>query len=344
MIARPKGVPARYFAPILSMLAADKVDTARLLAMARLEAARFERSDAILLPDEVEALIVAAYRLSGRTDLAFEVGRAIQLNSHDLLGYAMLSCRDLDHLLRLTSRYYHVINELFTMRYTRHADRGEVVFSPVVAMPLQTMHFVMEVIALSVESQTRMLFGERQICEIRMGMPVPQHLARYAEAAAVRFRFDERAMPGVTALFDPAALDWKLPMASPLVVAQVEERMVTLQRRPSPEDGWGDYVTMILRESQGEQITLDDIAQRMNISARTIDRNLRKENLSFRGLSQQVRLERARELLTQRGATVSNVAEQLGFSDAANFSRAFRRLAGVTPGEYQQQAASVRDS
>lgn len=343
MTASPKRVPTRYFALMLGFLAAQGVDTTRLLSMAQLEASRFEAIDGMLLPKEVEALIVAACHVTGRTDLGFEVGRMIKLNSHDLLGYGMLSCLHLDHLLRFTSRYYHLINELFTMRYRRWPEGGEAVFTPVVAMPMQTMHFLMEAIAVSVVSQFRMLFGPDAVpYDIRIGMPPPPHHARYATLDPVRFFFDEGSMPSVTLVFDRAALDRPLPMASPQVVEQVEERLQTLQRRPVPDTGWGEYITMLLRETQGQQVTLDDIAQRMNISARTIDRNLKKEHLQFRELSQQVRFERARELLVQGGATVSKVAEQLGFSDTANFTRAFRRHCGVTPSEFQHQAASDR--
>lgn len=36
-------------------------------------------------------------------------------------------------------------------------------------------------------------------------------------------------------------------------------------------------------------------------------------------------------MLDQPGATVTQIAERLGFSDAANFSRAFRRYNGISP-------------
>jgi AraC-like DNA-binding protein len=129
-------------------------------------------------------------------------------------------------------------------------------------------------------------------------------------------------------------------MASEQVVRQVEERLQMLRRRPTLEEGWGDYIVMLLRVSERQQLTLDDIAVRLNVSARTIDRNLKKENLTFRQLSQQVQLERARELLAVPGATVATVAEQLGFSDTANFTRAFRRMAGMSPSAFQESAGT----
>lgn len=64
----------------------------------------------------------------------------------------------------------------------------------------------------------------------------------------------------------------------------------------------------------------DDIARRMNISARTIDRSLKKENLQFRSLSQKVRFERARTWRSRRMAA-SRVAEDLGFSATFSVAR-----------------------
>lgn len=341
MTVSPKRAPARYFALLLGALGVQGVDTSRLLALARLDAERFERADGMLAPGEIEAFITAAYHLTGRTDLGFELGRLIKVNSHDQLGYGMLSCRDLDHLLRLSSRYYHFILELFTMRYRRWPERGEAVFSPVTAMPLRTMHFALEAIAISVQSQFGMLLGkEATAFDFYMGMSPPPHHARYLELLPARFHFDDRALPGITIRMDARLLEIPLPMAASPVVEQVEARLQTLQRRPILQAGWGDYITMLLREAKGQQVTLDDIARRMNISARTIDRNLKKEDLRFRDLSQQVRFERARGLLTQPGTTVSRVAEELGFSDAANFSRAFRRHCGLNPSEFQADTSS----
>ena len=76
-----------------------------------------------------------------------------------------------------------------------------------------------------------------------------------------------------------------------------------------------------------------------------MDRHLKKENLTFRDISQKGRFERACELLAEPAATVVQVALNLGFSDAASFSRSFRRVVGVSPSEYQQRAsqASVAD-
>jgi AraC-like DNA-binding protein len=125
--------------------------------------------------------------------------------------------------------------------------------------------------------------------------------------------------------------------ANARLVEDIDERCAAIgQRPPSSDEGWGDYVKLMLRQAHGELVTLDDLARHVSLSARTIDRHLKKEGLQFRDLAQQVRFERACELLAAPAATVAQVAADLGFSDAANFSRAFRRVVGVAPGEYQK--------
>jgi AraC family transcriptional regulator len=50
------------------------------------------------------------------------------------------------------------------------------------------------------------------------------------------------------------------------------------------------------------------------------------------------RLERAKLLLVQTGASLAQIALSCSFSSQANFTRAFRRATGLTPGEYRRAA------
>ncbi|MEM8935882.1 MAG: helix-turn-helix domain-containing protein [Pseudomonadota bacterium] len=80
----------------------------------------------------------------------------------------------------------------------------------------------------------------------------------------------------------------------------------------------------------------DVIAARLGLSVASLRRRLSDEGMNFRDLRQQVLNEKARALLSGGGA-VSEVAEQLGFSDFRAFNRAFKLWNGVTPAEFRGQ-------
>ncbi len=61
-------------------------------------------------------------------------------------------------------------------------------------------------------------------------------------------------------------------------------------------------------------------------------------------LIHQRRLLEAKRMLVYTSMTISNVADALGFNDPAYFTRFFSRLAGVSPREFRQRAASLIES
>lgn len=172
-------------------------------------------------------------------------------------------------------------------------------------------------------------------------MPPPPHLARYLALAPARFHFDGHALPEVRVVMTASMLDHPLPFADVHVVRDVDKRCADLAYRPRSADvDWVQYLRMMFLQVEGDPPTLESIARSNRVSPRTIDRHLRRENVSFRELVHQVRFERACDLLQNSPATVAQIAQRLGFSDAANFSRAFRRALGMSPAEYRQRALS----
>jgi AraC-like DNA-binding protein len=73
-----------------------------------------------------------------------------------------------------------------------------------------------------------------------------------------------------------------------------------------------------------------------NSSARTLDRRLRREETTFRELCTNVRHEQAKEMLEQQDLQISEIAYRLGYGEPANFSRAFARMAGVSPVSFRR--------
>ena len=76
------------------------------------------------------------------------------------------------------------------------------------------------------------------------------------------------------------------------------------------------------------------VAAELKLSERSLRRRLTEEGTSFRDLLQEARQERAETMLSKSGISLAVAAEQLGYSDTAAFSRAFKEWTGVSPGRF----------
>lgn len=81
--------------------------------------------------------------------------------------------------------------------------------------------------------------------------------------------------------------------------------------------------------------TLQQVAGMLDISSSTIKRELRLAGTSYRGLIDRLRYDLACELLSDLKMSVYEISNELGFSGSNNFIRSFRRMTGLTPGEYR---------
>jgi AraC-like DNA-binding protein len=89
---------------------------------------------------------------------------------------------------------------------------------------------------------------------------------------------------------------------------------------------------------QHERPTPASIARRLAIGPRTLQRRLREEGSSFSKIFEREQRDLALALL-RHGSRVIDVATAVGFGDATNFSKAFRRWTGASPSAYRARAA-----
>jgi AraC-like DNA-binding protein len=99
-------------------------------------------------------------------------------------------------------------------------------------------------------------------------------------------------------------------------------------------------VTHRIREILGDDFreempSFDELTELLNMSARTLRRRLEKEGTSYQRIKDNARRDVAITLLSKEGRTVSDVAEQTGFSDPSAFHRSFKKWTGQSPGSYR---------
>jgi AraC-like DNA-binding protein len=83
--------------------------------------------------------------------------------------------------------------------------------------------------------------------------------------------------------------------------------------------------------------TTAQLAARLHVSPRTLERSLRAEGTNYKALLNGLRMELASEHLLTGTRSIGEIAFLLGFSEASAFHRAFRRWSGSTPAAFRSR-------
>ncbi len=105
---------------------------------------------------------------------------------------------------------------------------------------------------------------------------------------------------------------------------------------PASVDSTTDRIRQFIGEDfRQEMPSFEALTRFLNMSARTLRRRLEKEGTSYQRIKDNARRDAAISMLSQRGLTVSDVAEMVGFSDPSAFHRSFKKWTGRSPGSYR---------
>lgn len=105
-------------------------------------------------------------------------------------------------------------------------------------------------------------------------------------------------------------------------------------------DHQGDLVrelTLLISSGLGEtNLSIQRIAPHVGMSRRTLHRRLADQGTSFSEIRDSVMAQVSKEILSTTNASITEISQQLGYSDASAFNRAFKRLTGQAPSSYRR--------
>ena len=142
-------------------------------------------------------------------------------------------------------------------------------------------------------------------------------------------RFDARYL-SLALRRDERALQQMLQRALPLTVLPYRRDRLLVQR-----------VRQALTANLAQAQNADTLAALLNVSPRTLHRQLKEEGASLQALKDEVRRARALELLLRTHRPIKQVAEAAGFQNEKSFIRAFSGWTGQSPGQFRQSRCGV---
>ena len=118
-----------------------------------------------------------------------------------------------------------------------------------------------------------------------------------------------------------------------LLAPQFEEEL----KRENADDDFPERVRLAIQQKlTGRRPTIDDIADALHISSRTLQRRLQDEGSSFQRVLEGARHQLARHYLNNSTLELNEAAYLLGYEDGNSFVRAFRGWEGVPPARWRE--------
>ena len=114
------------------------------------------------------------------------------------------------------------------------------------------------------------------------------------------------------------------------------EEYVQLARMPELYGVPGRVVDVLQKRIGKCSLSIDYIAEEMNLSKRTLQRRLQQQNISFAQLRDQVRFHHAITYLVEQSMSIDSISSSLDFSDRTSFTNAFKRWTGLSPSTFRK--------
>jgi len=105
-------------------------------------------------------------------------------------------------------------------------------------------------------------------------------------------------------------------------------------------DGYIENTVKILKARYIQGVSIEEVATEIGLSAGHLSRIFKeKTGYTFVDYLMHIRVKRAAELLRDPTVKIYEVADLVGYADARYFAQVFRKLTGMTPKEFRDDAA-----
>lgn len=340
-LSRPS-IPATYAQLLLEIVESRGIAPAQVMKGVRLPGNLFAMPDARISPRQWSRLVLTALRLSGE-DLGYEYGLRLRPTAHGVLGYALMSCATLGQALELGASFFSMRLRDYRMTLLSEGERAIIEISethPVVgAVPQEAQmlrRFFHECVMFGIVSIARLLSGLQDAdIELEVDWLEPGYHASYRERLPA-MRFGARA----NRIHLPAAL-----LQAPLLMADAMTHQQALAQCLQEQVRFAETVDDFAARVRAELVltpgvgypALAVLAGRLHMSGRTLSRRLQQFGLTYLGLLDAARRHEAEHLLITTDQEVRYIAELLGYTGAANFTRAFRKWTDMTPSQFRDR-------
>lgn len=268
-----------------------------------------------------------------------ELGRNYRLLSYGPIGVAMMSARDVAEGVQQVLKHQELTFSL--LRYIPVYDDGRLCAVEAdereIDPALRDFSVYRDMGAVQ-RMLSDMLQAPFPLESLEVTAPEPADLPPLLALYDCPIRFDA---PRTVWRFKKGTETLSLPLQDRLLNESTLRECEHLSARRQVGSEVSGIVARMLENECGSFPSASEVATRLGFSSRTMNRRLAEEGTSLGILQSEARVRRAGDLLRYSDLSVEAISSYLGYSDAACFSRAFKRSTGRNPSAFRKESSSA---
>ena len=339
--ARPNtgaaATPIAFIRAILMAYERYGINPSNALKQAHIAPDLLENPEAHITAAQMEAISGAAMHELDDEALGW-FSRRLPWGSYGMLARASISAPNLSIALKRWCRHHSLIADDITLTLTVAGDLATLSLAEHRELGALREFCLVSVLRNILGVACWLIDSRITLQGAQFPFPAPTHSAVYGvlfsgptvfEAALACIQFDARYL-ALPLRRDEAALQQMLKRALPLTVLQYRRDRLLVQR-----------VRQALAAHPTQTHSAEELALLLNVSPRTLHRQLKEEGAALQALKDEVRQARALELLLRTSRPIKQVAEAAGFQNEKSFIRAFRGWTGESPAEFRRSGQAL---
>lgn len=326
-------LPVFYFGHLFNVLHEHAVPLEKWLAQYNLNKQQLMQPGANISTEQFDALLHGVLTRTELQHLGLLVGQRLQIAHHGAFGLAILNCGSIRQIIDFVQSY--LITRVPFIEITAFEEGNEIVILANDSHWNGPMHrFVIEAVSLAMLNlflALKQRHPEISINRLFFDYEKPAYHQKYQIFSPAQIEFNH----GFSGLaFDLKWVDFALKDVDPMSFEQAKQVCDAEKRKFRQHMNIAGRVRQCVIARESEFPSLQNIADELCMSPRTLHRELAREGTNFKTVIEQYQAKKSREYLLAYGYSVSKTAMLLGYSDTANFRRAFKRWYGCSPSEF----------
>ena len=293
--------------------------------------------DGTISRNDLSCIYRNALAISNLEALGLSVGTQLHMSTHGPLGVAAFSGPDLRTGLGLIARFSVIRADFFEISARETSEGMRIALTETFDL-CDLRQFMTESVLSGLFSAITFFTGAGEFKgRVNIAYPKPDYWQKYSGHFGEIIKFNQ---PATEIIVSNAILSLPSPVADPVLhqeaVALCQRQFVDIKTGGADRgsESISAAVSKLMYENPGQLWTLNDVADSLFISRRTLIRRLEAEGTKFQAIRDELAKQQVVSYLNDASLSVESIGYLMGFSDTSSFRRSFKRWFGMSPSQY----------